>query len=157
MSGFQEAIKPPGDFWSVAGVKMHKQIARRGLRLMPLVALIFFIATAVAVSADNAQDLKKSRPAVTEKKQVLRKNSDIQVVMYVTEWCGYCKKASKYIKSLGVNLVEYDIEKNESRKKEMKALSGGSSMVPLIYVEGIIIRGYVPEAISAAVEKRKRQ
>ncbi len=77
--------------------------------------------------------------------------------MYMTDWCSYCKKAAKYIKSLGVNLIEYDIEKNESRKKEMKALNGGSGMVPLIYVEGIIIRGYVPEEIRAAVEKRKKQ
>ena len=110
----------------------------------------------VTAHADNAQDLKKSRSAVTEKKQGLRKNSDIQVVMYMTVWCPYCKKAEKYIKSLGVNLIEYDIEKNKSREKEMKAMNGGSGMVPLIYVEGIIIRGYVPEEISNGCRKKEK-
>jgi glutaredoxin len=129
---------------------MRKYMARRYLKFITAAALIFFISMVVPAYADNAQDLKNSESAVTEK------NSDIQVVMYMTDWCPYCKKAGKYIKSLGVNLIEYDIEKNESRKKEMKVLSGGSGMVPLIYVEGII-RGYVPEEISEAVEKRKKQ
>ena len=135
----------------------YKYIAQRFLKLIPVVGLIFFIPMVVAADADNAQDLRKSRSAVTEKKQGLRNNSDIQVVMYMTDWCPYCEKAAKYIKSLGLNLIEYDVEKDESRKKEMKAMNGGSGMVPLIYVEGTIIKGYVPEEISAAVEKRKKQ
>jgi glutaredoxin len=136
---------------------MHKYMAHRSLKFITAAALIFFISMVVPAYADNAQDLKNSESAVTEKKQGLKKNSDIQVVMYMTDWCPYCKKAGEYIKSFGVNLIEYDIEKNESRKKEMKVLSGGSGMVPLIYIEGIIIRGYVPEEISEAVEKRKKQ
>ena len=140
----------------MAGATMYKYIPCRFLKLMHVTALIFFILMSAAFAAD-AQDLKKGSPAVAEKKQGLRKNSDIQVVMYMTGWCHYCKEAEKYIRSLGVKLIEYDIEKDESRKKEMKLLSGGSSMVPLIYVEGIIIRGFVPEAIKTAVEKRKKQ
>ena len=137
--------------------RQHRYRAHRLLKFMPAVALVFFIFMVVAAYAGNAQYLKKSSSSVTEQKQGLKKNSDIRVVMYMTEWCPYCRKAGKYIRSLGVNLIEYDIEKNKSREKEMKALNGGSGMVPLIYVEGIIIRGYVPEEIKAAVEKRKKQ
>lgn len=39
----------------------------------------------------------------------------------------------------------------------MKRLSGGSTMVPLIDIEGIIIRGYVPEEMKDAVENRKKR
>jgi hypothetical protein len=39
----------------------------------------------------------------------------------------------------------------------MKKLTGGSSGVPLIDVEGIIIRGYDPDEIKSAVETRKKQ
>ena len=39
----------------------------------------------------------------------------------------------------------------------MKRLSGGSTMVPLIDIEGIIIRGYIPEEMQDAVEKRKKR
>jgi hypothetical protein len=40
---------------------------------------------------------------------------------------------------------------------EMKRLSGGHTTVPLIDIEGIIIRGYVPDEMKDAVEKRKRR
>jgi glutaredoxin len=73
----------------------------------------------------------------------------------MTSWCGYCRKARAYIYSLGVNLIEYNIEKDVSKREEMLRKSGGSTGVPLIDVEGIIIRGYNPEAIKAAVEKRR--
>jgi glutaredoxin len=135
---------------------VNKCIGHNYLKLITEAALIFFIATCFFAYADNARGSEKNRPAA-EARQGLKKNSDIQVVMYMTDWCPYCRKAGKYIKSLGVHLIEYNIEKDENRKKEMKALSGGSAMVPLIDVEGTIIRGYVPEEISAAVEKRKKQ
>ena len=84
-----------------------------------------------------------------------RPYDSIKVTMYVTSWCGYCRKAREYLQSLRVDLVEYDVEKNPSRAKEMVSKSGGSRGVPLIDVEGIIIRGYSPGAIKDAVEKRR--
>jgi glutaredoxin len=56
-----------------------------------------------------------------------------------------------------VNLIEYDVDNDSKRIAEMKKLSGGSATVPLIDVEGIIIRGYVPDEIKDAVEKRKKR
>lgn len=81
--------------------------------------------------------------------------SDVEVVMYMTSWCGYCKKAREYINSLGVRLIEYDVDKDKSKNSEMLSKSGGAKGVPLIDVEGVIIRGYVPDAIKTAVEKRR--
>lgn len=80
---------------------------------------------------------------------------NINVIMYMTSWCGYCKKAREYIQSLKVNLIEYDIEKDKSKREEMLRKSGGSSGVPLIDIEGIIIRGYSPSAIKGALERRR--
>lgn len=56
-----------------------------------------------------------------------------------------------------MKLIEYDVENDDKRIAEMKRLSGGSTMVPLIDIEGIIIRGYVPEEMKDAVEKRKKR
>jgi len=78
--------------------------------------------TAPAYS-NNEQELNKKSGLVTENKQGLRKDRDVQVAMYMTDWCPYCKKAGKFIKSLGVHSTEYNIEKDESRKNEMKSLS----------------------------------
>jgi len=85
--------------------------------------------------------------------QGTRAYQDIKVVMYVTDWCGYCRKAREYLRSLGVNLVEYDIEKNAAKREEMRKLGGRG--VPLIDVEGILIKGYSQQAIKDAVERRK--
>ncbi len=58
--------------------------------------------------------------------------------------------------NLGVTLTEYDIGKDDARKAEMKKLTGGSTMVPVIDIEGIIIRGYSAEEIRSAVERKRR-
>jgi glutaredoxin len=84
-----------------------------------------------------------------------RSYSDVHVIMYMTSWCPYCDKARTYLRSLDVNLVEYNIERDKKKREEMLVKSGGSSGVPLIDVEGIIIRGYNPDAIKAAIERRR--
>jgi len=55
---------------------------------------------------------------------------------------------------LGVNLTEYDIEKNATKKREMHEKSGKES-IPFIDVEGIYIHGFSEKAIKRAVEKRR--
>ena len=80
---------------------------------------------------------------------------DIHVIMYMTSWCPYCVKAREYLRSLDVNLVEYNIEQDKKKREEMLVKSGGSRGVPLIDVEGIIIRGYNPDALKAAIERRR--
>lgn len=84
-----------------------------------------------------------------------RSYSDIQVIMYMTPWCPYCVKAREYLRSLDVNLVEHNIERDKSKREEMLSKSGGSSGVPLVDIEGIIIRGYNPDAFRGAIERRR--
>ncbi len=91
------------------------------------------------------------RPRAKEK----RPYREIRVVMYMTDWCGYCKKARDLLKSLGVNLIEYNIERDRDKAAESRRKGEGRGGVPVIDVEGIIINGYGPEHIKAAVEKRR--
>jgi len=77
----------------------------------------------------------------------------VTVEMYMTSWCGYCKQAGAYVRSLGANLVQYDIDAQPARKAEMKQKSGGRTSVPLIDIGGTIIPGYDPVAIKAAMDK----
>ncbi|HMK44686.1 MAG TPA: glutaredoxin domain-containing protein [Dissulfurispiraceae bacterium] len=90
------------------------------------------------------------------KADAARPYSDITVVMYMTDWCPYCVKARAYIKSLGVKLVEYNVERDKDKAAESMRKAGRRG-VPVIDVEGIIIPGYSPEHIKAAVEKRREQ
>lgn len=80
---------------------------------------------------------------------------DIDVILYSTDWCPQCKKAKAYLDSLGVSLVEYDVDDDEAKRAEMLEKSKGSRGVPLIDVEGIIIRGNNQVAIKKAVEKKR--
>ncbi len=84
-----------------------------------------------------------------------RPYQEVRVIMYMTAWCRYCDKARNYLRSLNVHLVEYNIEREKGREEEMLSKSGGSKGVPLIDIEGIIIKGYNPDAIKTAVERRR--
>lgn len=78
-------------------------------------------------------------------------------IMYMTDWCGYCRKAKQYIRSLGAGLIEYNIDRDPGRKAEMREKSGGSTGVPLIDIDGTIIRGYSRPAIKAALDRSARR
>jgi glutaredoxin len=82
-------------------------------------------------------------------------NRNVKVILYMTDWCPYCRKAREYLQSLKVDLVEYNVEKDRQKAVEFK--SKGGSGVPLIDVEGIVIKGYNQESIQSAVEEKRRR
>ena len=73
-----------------------------------------------------------------------------RVVMYATDWCGYCKQTRRFLDSKGIPYKEYDIEKSAEGRKAYEALGGRG--IPLIDVNGTIIRGFSEEAILAALK-----
>jgi glutaredoxin len=106
-------------------------------------------------SLDKPKTKEDSPKAKSFRRIEKRSYGDVNVIMYMTSWCGYCRKAREYLLSLGVNLIEYDVERDKVRREEMLQKSGGSTGVPLIDVEGIIVKGFRPDSIKAAVEKRR--
>lgn len=72
------------------------------------------------------------------------------VVLYATDWCGYCKKTRRFLDSKGIPYQEFDIEKSAEGRKAYEALGGRG--IPLIDVNGTLIRGFSPEAILAALK-----
>jgi glutaredoxin 3 len=105
-----------------------------------------------AATPERREGVPRPKTNISEEK---RSYGNINVIMYITPTCPYCRKAGEYIHSLNVNLTEYNVEKDRSKREEMLIKSGGSKGVPVIDVEGIIIKGYGPQAIKAAVEKRR--
>jgi glutaredoxin-like YruB-family protein len=65
------------------------------------------------------------------------------VELYVTSWCGYCKKAESYLKSNGIPYVAYDIEKDSAANQRHKELGGRG--VPLIIIGSNKMNGYSQE------------
>lgn len=76
-------------------------------------------------------------------------NAGNEVVLYATEWCGYCQKTRELFAAKNIPYVEYDIEKSAKRNREYKQLGG--SGVPVVNANGTIIYGYAPDSILAAM------
>jgi glutaredoxin-like YruB-family protein len=89
----------------------------------------------------------KKRPSVDTGSQTKpRERFSGTVELYMTSWCGYCRKAEQYLKQKGIAYTAFDIEKDESAKRRYREL-GGTGGVPLIQIGANQIRGYSPEAI----------
>lgn len=80
----------------------------------------------------------------------------LQVIIYGAAWCKPCHDAAAYLRSKGVRVVEYDIEKEPDRAREMQrklrnaGMAGGS--IPVLDIGGTILRGFSPGAIDRALE-----
>lgn len=75
---------------------------------------------------------------------------DGKVLLYATDWCGYCEKTRVYLKEKSIPYFEYDIEKSAEGLAQYKAL-GGTGGVPLVLVNGTVIKGYSPMQIQQAM------
>ncbi len=72
------------------------------------------------------------------------------VVLYATDWCGYCRQTRVFLAEKGIEYTEYDIEKSEEGARQYEAL--GVRGVPVLNIKGTIVRGHDPRAILAALE-----
>ncbi len=100
----------------------------------------------------NAEPEKKSHP-ILRFFQKEEPRADHEVDLYVTSWCGYCKKAKKFFDSRDIAYNEYDIEKDPAAAGRKRDLSGGKG-VPFAVVNGHKIRGYSPSAYERALKSR---
>jgi glutaredoxin len=99
---------------------------------------------------------KKEESVPSRQSTEKRAYGDIEVIIYLTEWCPASRKAREYLNSLGVKLVQYNVEQDKDKEREMLGKSGGRNFVPVIDVEGIVLEaGFSPNEIKAAVEKRR--
>jgi mycoredoxin len=62
------------------------------------------------------------------------------VILYATDWCGYCEKTRQFLDENHIPYTEYDIEKSEQGRKQHAALNAKG--VPVLDIKGTIIYGY---------------
>ncbi len=74
-----------------------------------------------------------------------------KVILYATDWCGYCRKARELMEKHNISYFEYDIEKSEEGRKQHKALGGNG--VPVLLIDGEVVKGYNPSKILELVNK----
>jgi mycoredoxin len=73
------------------------------------------------------------------------------VILYATQWCGYCKKARSLLNENNTPFYEYDIETSEEGKKQHKTLGGKG--IPVLLINGEVLKGYNPSKILELVHK----
>jgi glutaredoxin len=83
-----------------------------------------------------------------------RPYSDVRVLLYMAEGCAYSRKARELLQGLGVNLIVYDVAKDQEKGREMLKKSGKKS-VPFVDIEGVHITGYYEKALKEAVESAR--
>jgi glutaredoxin 3 len=64
------------------------------------------------------------------------------VVMYSTNWCGYCERARALLNRKGVPLTEIKVDENPAERDIMLTRSGGRRTVPQIFIGDRHIGGY---------------
>lgn len=84
----------------------------------------------------------------------------IEATVYGAVWCGPCHQAERYLKKQGVKVHYYDIEKEPSRGREMqrklRAAGKSGGTIPVIDINGVILQGFSPRAVNAALKKAGR-
>jgi len=76
------------------------------------------------------------------------------VTLYMTTWCGWCKRTRALLTHLDVPFVEKDIEASPEALAEHAAKAGAGAGVPVLDIGGKIVRGYDPDRIQALVGRR---
>jgi len=90
----------------------------------------------------------KQPPVVRQRKPQVDKSVEI----FVTGWCGYCRKLEGFLKEGNITYKKYDIEKSAVGRDKYKKL-GGTGNVPMTRVGPYLIRGFDPRLIMVALEK----
>ncbi len=67
------------------------------------------------------------------------------VEIFVTPWCGYCKKLERFLAAEGIAFTRYDIEKDRAAERRYKRLGGRG--VPLTVIGKNTVTGYNPKRV----------
>jgi mycoredoxin len=130
-----------GSLFPLAGLAKARSLRHNGIVSKKAIFAVLVLLLAYQ-NRDRIERLfEKKGPAPT---------GDEAVVMYATQWCGYCRRARELLKEQNVAFVEYDIEQSAEARRRHAELGGAG--VPLLNIRGTIIRGYNREAILAALK-----
>ncbi len=74
------------------------------------------------------------------------------VILYATSWCGYCAKTRELLNKNDIKYFEYDVEKSAEGREQRKKLGGNG--VPVLVINGEVVKGYNPTKILELVNKK---
>lgn len=100
------------------------------------------------MDATTAPKPRKTEEAPKPQQNDLHRSADVE--LFMTSWCGYCKKMVRFLNEKGIPYTAYDIEKDEGAARIYRSLGGRG--VPVVRVGSHVVHGYNPEAVLSYLE-----
>jgi len=79
------------------------------------------------------------------------KQKQHNIIIYSTDWCGFCKMAMQYLDQKGIPYTDKNVERDFEAFQEFQQKMGGHSGVPVIDIDGTLILGFDRPKIDAAL------
>ncbi len=95
--------------------------------------------------ADMARAMQPDLTRLAARMKADRRASGPEVIIYSANWCGACRRAKAYMDRKGVRYEERNVDQPRF-KEELVRKSGGRS-IPVIEVNGRILKGFNPERL----------
>ena len=111
-----------------------KQPSSSGGGVFKWVLVIVFASSA----AWAAHSLWPEKPAFA--KSSTQRGAQPEVIMYATEWCGYCAAARQFFSDNGIRFLELDVERTSAGYEGHRKLGGNG--VPIIVIGDDIVHGF---------------
>lgn len=64
------------------------------------------------------------------------------VVVFVGDYCPYCRAAKEFLKSKKVAFREVDVSQDACARRDLAEKAGGRETIPQIFADGVLIGGY---------------
>ncbi|PIZ52095.1 NrdH-redoxin [Candidatus Woesearchaeota archaeon CG_4_10_14_0_2_um_filter_33_13] len=78
----------------------------------------------------------------------------MEVQIYTTPVCPWCKKVKDWLKKKKVSFIEHDVSESDKARDDMIEKSGQMA-VPVIDIDGKIIVGFNEQKLEDALKKSK--
>lgn len=104
-----------------------------------LVALLHLPLAASDELVPTEAAAETARPASAQA-MTASSSQSLEVVMYGTQECGYCRKARNYFDRRDISYVEHDVGVSVEAFDEFEGLGG--YVVPMFVINGIVSHGY---------------
>jgi glutaredoxin-like YruB-family protein len=88
-------------------------------------------------------------PRAARAEPALATNRD--VIVYTTSWCGWCRKTLAFLDQNGIDYENRDIEADDAWREELEEKTGSTS-IPVVEIDGELVRGYDPARIRKLLE-----
>ena len=102
------------------------------------------------VDAGPAPKRRGATPAPSRAQQRSPEGASVEV--YMTSWCGYCKKMIRFLDEKGIPYTAYDIEKDSAAARTYREVGG--SGVPVVRIGSRVVHGYNPDAVLAYLGRK---